>query len=1529
MSSPKEIVERIRKIRFGIGLDTSNLSPDQLDALKDKEKILNDAARLAKEINTKKPHFVLELIQNAEDNDYKDGVTPCVKFVIKHNELVIQNNERGFEEKNVWALCGIGETTKKNRSLGYIGEKGIGFKSVFMITDEPHIYSNGFHFEFKYEEENPISILVPHWVDKIPSYAKQHKTNIVLKLRSEAKKEINEYINQIHASLLLFLTKLRVIEVENKISRKLVKIQRHEKNGIFEIRYGKKKSYWKIVRKLLKQSKPIKEERRKDIHETEIVLAFPLKNDGSADASQKQNVFAFLPVRRYGFKFIIQADFLLPVGREDIIKDNEWNKWLRDSIVSVFLCAVEHFKVDEKLKFTFYNYIPIEKEVDDDFFMPVVEQLYKKLQGIECLLTESNQWRKPSEVLMGDNEVRRLVSNDDLQKFFSKEYLSARIKVAKEEILKKLNVDEFSTERLLECLKNRDWVEKQNSDWFAFLYKYLSKQELADEQISLLKKLRIIRLENSRLTSVDESLVFLPLSKRGKRLYGFESELSVVRKDILELVEKLEKKDKTLKIVDFLKKIGIRPPQAYEIIENHIMPVYEDGSWKEKDESTLLGYVRYIKDNLKEYEEESEKRLNSEKASWQRKEDPLRRLKKSLFVRINNNGEMMYEHAENIYLSKIYGNVNDLETLFQGINVNFLHHCYIEEILREHEKKIISDKTRSKKIRKWRNFFFKLEVNDLLIVKKDLETEIDEGPNYADNKVTRKRVLKWEKEETIWKDCEWKDTDSGYYISDDWRSQDFDKFVQKLEKLPEDTKTNLCKRLTSLLDKNWNKYKKYKSCRYYYRHYGQMGWDPEETPSTFLLSLQNATWCPTSQNTLAKPSQIFLDKSDIKEVLGDSVFYLALEIKNEDFIKDLGFNTEADVEGVLNFLKASVEQGLYEKIHFDKIYDFLNRHFEDNEDGVKDAFSNYPLIYIPNTEKRFFTSKEILWKDVSDIFGENRAYLEKHHPKLKYFFVEKLCISEKPSPKDYANVLVDISEKNEITEKDKLLVLKIYEELNYYLDPSNVEKPLSVEDWWNEFVDKPIYLTERNEFWRNEGDVFINDRKELYDLFKEEQNIAFLLLPKGYHPDRIKFFIKAMGIRYLSSVTEVTPIFDESSCPEHKELSKQMQNMVPYIIRYLYWKENSKYEELKGNGFFDAFRGLKVYTVEELQVKYTININKWKSVSTSAERTCLLYQNKLYITKGCEDKTDYVAMEFSRIFGQIKGLDSFIISIYERRSREKIEDLLTVMGVEAWPELESVVFAKPPPEIPEIEEVPTISEKEAVEPPPLPSEHEREPTELYPSDLTTKKISEDWVPECPPEQAEVGSSEEYVPEEITRPLVPREDMRTRHISPESEQPTPSSGTREKGLSEKSKIAIGRWGEEYALGCLKKDKMKEYPDTRVTDTENGFALEKDGKTLVKVVWLNKDGDQGRGHDIELWENDMLYYIEVKSTKTEEKDWFDVSRDQWALLQEKGDKFFIYRVYGAGTRKPPPPLKIRNPARLWLEGSINAYPVRIQL
>ncbi len=1398
MPSPKVVIEEIRKIRFQIGLDTENLRDDQKAALRDKEKVIKDAARLAREIDTKTTQFIFELIQNAEDNDYEQSEAPKIKFISLPDRLIIQNNEKGFQRENVWALCGVGESTKE-KALGYIGEKGIGFKSVFMISDNPHIYSNGFRFQFKREKEKPESIIIPHWINDLkpyPSFVDPTQTNIVLPLKPEEKSKIKQYIDQIHPSLLLFLKKLKIIEIEDKIQYRHEnrKIKRYDHNGLIEIEHGEKKSYWRAIKKTLEDiPEQIKEERLRGIHsaeiifpETDLILAFPLNDDGSADASKEQSVFAFLPIRKYGFKFIIQADFLLIIGREDIIKDNEWNKWLRDSIVLAFLDAVNEFKVDKKLRYTFYNYLHLD-EVKDEFFLPIVEQIYKKLQNTECILTETNQWKKPLDVFIDDEEIRKLVSNEDLKNFFGKEYQSTKIKPT--QILRRLSVEKFSIEKLIKCLENTEWVKKQNDDWFAFLYEYLSKlskQKLSDAQLKQLKGLDIIRLENEELTSVNDDAIFLPLDEKGKD-YGFENELRIIKRDVIDIISGRERQEKD-KILEFLKKLDIEYSNPYEIIEKYILRnVYKNDEWTQKDSATLLGYVKYIKDNISACEE---------------KAYILSNLKLYLRIRVENTAEgtIGYELPEDIYLPKIYGNENDLETLFEGIDVNFVHPCYIDEVLKESEEKINSLKSKLKgkskkwrkkhkkevekieeqikkseqqrndKIEEWRDFFSdKLGVNKSLIVKKDPKTRTYQGPDYAEYEVTRKKILKREKEETVWKDCDWNDTDwRGYYIHDDWISKDFNRIIddsdkrylfswgsipgndnekllkylqddldinwvenakiyksedgktiiirknirlfqfdkklkimidEEMEKATlkigddrthylkvikendklnlygkhnEEAKSYICKQLVNIIDANWGDFKEYKSCKYYYREYQQRGWSWAETPSTFLLTLKKESWLPTTQNTIVTPSQIFLNKPEIQEVLGDTVPYLAVEIKNEGFVKTLGINTEASVKNVLNYLKALAEQGCDDKSKFNRLYEFLNGHFDEDRYGIKRTLSDNALIYIPNTRKKFFNKDEVLWEDVSVIFGANRGYLKGHYPDLEYFFVEKLGVSEKPLSKHYADVLVDLSQKEEITSEDGKIILKIYEELNYHLNPDNVEENISEEDWWKDFIKERIFFTENNRFMRNDGDIFINDNQELYNLFKDHDSIAFLKLPKNYYP-KIKYFVEAAGTLYLSKEVDLSLIDDAGKVSE-QDLTDQIQKLTPYILRYLYKFEYETYKTLKDDkdeGALPQLKNLACYSVESLQVKYKL---KGQPASPEQPPKAHLYNGSLYIQKDHLEDFDYIAVELSKLFGELRGLDDFLISLFDKKTEDKIKNLLRAKNIQVLPEEEQKWF---------------------------------------------------------------------------------------------------------------------------------------------------------------------------------------------------------------------------------------------------------------
>ena len=156
---------------------------------------------------------MFELIQNAEDNNYTKaeaaGDEPLLIFRLYPNEIIIDSNEDGFVEANVRAICSTGESTK-NVSKGYIGEKGIGFKSVFKVASKVHIQSEPFSFFFQHRYGDSGLGMVTPISETHHELPPKIRTRFVLTLAnpSEAKR-IEQEFSDLPETLLLFLNKLK------------------------------------------------------------------------------------------------------------------------------------------------------------------------------------------------------------------------------------------------------------------------------------------------------------------------------------------------------------------------------------------------------------------------------------------------------------------------------------------------------------------------------------------------------------------------------------------------------------------------------------------------------------------------------------------------------------------------------------------------------------------------------------------------------------------------------------------------------------------------------------------------------------------------------------------------------------------------------------------------------------------------------------------------------------------------------------------------------------------------------------------------------------------------------------------------------------------------------------------------------------------------------------------------------------------------------------------------------------------------
>ena len=96
---------------------------------------------------------------------------------------------------------------------------------------------------------------------------------------------------------------------------------------------------------------------------------------------------------------------------------------------------------------------------------------------------------------------------------------------------------------------------------------------------------------------------------------------------------------------------------------------------------------------------------------------------------------------------------------------------------------------------------------------------------------------------------------------------------------------------------------------------------------------------------------------------------------------------------------------------------------------------------------------------------------------------------------------------------------------------------------------------------------------------------------------------------------------------------------------------------------------LKVLIVDKLKVKYSININIWKAINKISKIDCVFYENNLYIDKN-KINLENLIIEYSKLFGEIKGLDPFLLLLISKKPQER-EGIMKIQGIEKLPKKEN------------------------------------------------------------------------------------------------------------------------------------------------------------------------------------------------------------------------------------------------------------------
>lgn len=297
---------------------SSITSPDQMN-------------RLSSELYDTDTHFLLELLQNADDTMYDARVNPTWTITYRPGSLRIDCNETGFTASNVETICTIRESTKRSRDSvhGFTGEKGIGFKSVFKAADVVWISSNA--YSFKFDKREKLGMICPSW-ETFPEATSPRTTSMLFQLGSDHNAErLEKQLREFGSLQLIFLRRIRQIRMRieqragSTLNRNLQRVD-HFRDGqtVTELASGEEKATYVVVRYKIQQLP--KEPRRHNCTQSELALAFPTANASTVCECSTQNVYATLPIRDYGLK----------VGTRPVLLNNEAYEHYSSSYMETF-----------------------------------------------------------------------------------------------------------------------------------------------------------------------------------------------------------------------------------------------------------------------------------------------------------------------------------------------------------------------------------------------------------------------------------------------------------------------------------------------------------------------------------------------------------------------------------------------------------------------------------------------------------------------------------------------------------------------------------------------------------------------------------------------------------------------------------------------------------------------------------------------------------------------------------------------------------------------------------------------------------------------------------------------------------------------------------------------------------------------------------------------------------------------------------------------------------------------------------------
>ena len=472
--------------------------------IRDAKNISNALHAIMGDLYTETERFVFELLQNADDQP-EEGKMVNVKLKALDENLLFLHDGKPFTEADVESISSIGDSTKK-KDTEKTGYKGIGFKSVF--SDAETVYIDSGNFSFAFDRKSPVYPVDAN-MDEIPWQIKPIWEERY-RLPKEVQKEDSYFLSPVGIALnvgedkiatyntripdllseprfTLFLRNVGNITFVNNQDASVVIKKKTEENGIIQIESNEVVESWITKDYIIEipeetkdaiQNEKLVPAKLKEATKTKITYAAKIIDDTIIPLDNAV-LFTYLPtkVNDFGFKFLVNADFLTTASRESIHFKSVWNRFLFRQIGSSLLDWIKSLS-DYKGSLTL---LPDNLDSDDNILMEDFATELKASLERTAFIKGHNGGMLSLKDIMLDKSAFSLVVGKDLFCQIINPLKSLPYDEIDDKFLRKSslfdNLEEYTYLAVLKKVTNHPlfnrWVEASNEEQKNTLYGWL------------------------------------------------------------------------------------------------------------------------------------------------------------------------------------------------------------------------------------------------------------------------------------------------------------------------------------------------------------------------------------------------------------------------------------------------------------------------------------------------------------------------------------------------------------------------------------------------------------------------------------------------------------------------------------------------------------------------------------------------------------------------------------------------------------------------------------------------------------------------------------------------------------------------------------------------------------------------------------------------------------------------------------------------------------------------------------------------